>query len=96
MIRTAQTSDEQLVGQSLVLECRIILDQQMTTIYINSIFDIIWTKEIESEVRRVEKISGKLLSNYSDYYVIQTLRAGDPYTFYRCDVIINFTRPLNT
>lgn len=47
------------------------------------------------EVRRVENIPGSLLSNYSDYYVIQTLRAGDAYTSYRCDVLINFTRPLN-
>ena len=90
---TVETSDEQLIGQALVLECRI---GPADDIYINSTFDIIWTKESETEVRRVEKISGKLLSNYSDYYVIQTLRAGDAYTSYRCDVIINFTRPLNT
>ena len=90
---TVETSDEQLIGQSLKLECRI---GRADDIYINSTFDIIWTKEPETEVRRVEKISGKLLSNYSGYYVIQTLRAGDAYTSYRCDVIINFTRPLNT
>ena len=90
---TVETSDEQLVGQSLTMECRI---GPAHDIFINSTFDIIWTKESGMEVRRIENISGRLLSNYSDYYVIQTLRAGDAYTSYRCDVIINFTRPLNT
>ena len=89
---TVETSDEQLLGQSLTMECRI---GPAYDIYINSTFDIIWTKESAMEVRRVENISGSLLSNYSDYYVIQTLRAGDAYTSYRCDVLINFTRPLN-
>ena len=89
---TVETSNEQLLGQSLTMECRI---GPAHDIYINSTFDIIWTKESAIEVRRVENISGRLLSNYSDYYVIQTLRAGDAYTSYRCDVLINFTRPLN-
>ena len=89
---TVETSDEQLVGQSLTMECRI---GPAHDIFINSTFDIIWTKESAIEVRRVENVSGRLLSSYSDYYVIQTLRAGDAYTSYRCDVIINFTRSLN-
>ena len=87
------TSDEQIVGQSLILECRI---GPAKDIYINSTFDIIWTKDSAIEVRRVKNISGGLLTNYSDIYVIDTIRAGDAYTSYRCDVIINFTQPLNT
>ena len=89
---TIKTSDEQIIGESLILECRI---GPAHDIYVNSTFDIVWMKESAIEVRRVENISGKMLSNYSDFYVIQTLRAGDAYTSYRCEVIINFTRPLN-
>ena len=85
---TVTTSDELIVGQSLILECRIGPAEE---IYTNSTFDIVWTKESATEVRRVNNISGRLLSNYSDIYVIETLRAVDAYTSYRCDVITKFT-----
>ena len=83
--------EEQIVGQSLTLECRIKSpkDNYYT-------FGIIWIKDHVNEVRSVKNISGSLLSSYSDFYTIPVLRRTDEYASFRCDVIINFSQPANT
>lgn len=66
------SSDEQIVGHPLTLECRSGAVRE-----IDSTFDIIWRTEhlISTEVRSVRNISGSLLRNYSDFHTI-TLRRG--------------------
>ena len=77
------SSDEQIVGQPLTLECRIGAARE-----IDSTFDIIWRTEqlTSTEVRSMRNISGSLLRNYSDFYTI-ILRRG--IRSYSCEVIIN-------
>ena len=85
------SSDEQIVGQPLTLECRIEAVRE-----IDSTFDIIWRTEglTSTEVRSVKDISGSLLRSYSDFYTI-VLRRGIP--SYSCEVIINLmNQSLNT
>ena len=85
---TIVTTDEQLLGQSLTLECRIEAVKGL-----NGTAEIIWTiRDTEVEVRRVENISGSLISNYTDKYIIPVLRKSDAFTLYQCEVLIN-TRP---
>ena len=91
IVVTINTTDEQIVGQPLTLECRI---QRANDI--DSTFDIIWTRRSSGEVRRVKNVSGSLISNYSDFYNISVLRRSDNFASYHCDVIINLNQPLNT
>ena len=79
------TSDEQIVGQSLTLECRIEAARGT-----DSTFNIIWTEERTSiEVRNMKSIPGNLLSNFSDIYTIPVLRRSDFFDSYTCEIIIN-------
>ena len=87
---TLHIPGEQIVGQSLTLECRIKSPKDTY-----STFDIIWTKNHVTEVRSVKNISGSLLSSYSDFYTVPVLRRSDEYASFRCDVIINFSHPSN-
>ena len=86
---TIVTTDEQLLGQSLTLECRIEAVRGL-----NGTAEIIWTIcDAEVEVRRVENIPASLISNYTDKYTIPVLRTSDAFTLYQCcEVLIN-TRP---
>ena len=86
---TINTTDEQIVGQPLTLECRI----QRANGF-DSTFDIIWTRRHSGEVKRVKNVSGSLISNYSDFYNISVLRRSDNLASYRCEVIINLNEPL--
>ena len=86
---TISVPEEQQVGQSLTLECKIV-----STSEVDSSFDIIWTRE-GMEVRSVRNISGSLLSNYSDLYTIPVLRRSDRLAPYQCDLIINLNQPVN-
>ena len=81
-------SDEQTVGESLTLECRIEAVED-----IDSTGDIIWTTG-NTEVRRVENISAYLISNYSDFFSIPILSRSDNNRKYQCKVIINTTPPV--
>ena len=56
-------------------------------------FDIVWTIRFFSEVRRVNDISGSLLSDYSDSYTIPVLSNSDRFITYRCEVVVNFNQP---
>ena len=56
-------------------------------------FDIVWTIRFDSEVRRVNDISGSSLSDYSDSYTIPVLSDSDRFITYRCEVVINFNQP---
>ena len=85
------SSDEQIVGQPLTLECRIEAARE-----IDSTFDIIWRTGglTSTEVRSVKDISGSLLRNYSGFYTI-VIRRG--IRSYSCEVIINLmNQSLNT
>ena len=77
------SSDEQIVGQPLTLECRIRSPRG-----IGSTFDIICRTEqlTSTEVRSVKDIPGRILSNYSDFLTIPILRSAFSYS---CEVIIN-------
>ena len=82
---TILTSDEQIVGQPLTLECRIGAARG-----IDSTFDIIWTEQRTfTEVRSVKDIPGSLLSNYSDFYTIPILSRNDFLNSFSCEIIIN-------
>ena len=81
-------SDEQTVGQSLTLECRIEAVKD-----IDSTVDIIWTTG-NTEVRRVENIPAYLISNYSDFFTIPILSRSDNNREYQCEVIINTSPPV--
>ena len=85
---TINASDEQDVGQSLILECRI-----KTIKDIDSTVDIIWTTG-DTEVRRVENIPACLTSNYSDFFTIPVLSRNDNNREYQCEVIINISPPV--
>ena len=85
---TILTSDEQIVGQPLTLECRIGAARGTE----DSTFDIIWTQQHNyTEVRSVKDIPGSLLSNYSDFYTIPILRGSDLFNSFSCEIIINST-----
>ena len=63
---------------------------------VDATFDIIWTRDLSDErVRSVTKLSGSLITDYTDYYVISELRRSDRFATYRCDVIINLNQTLN-
>ena len=81
--------DEQVLGEPLTLECKII-----TAIDIDDTFNIIWTNDI-TEVRRVENIPANLISNYSDFYTIPALSRSDDNRRYQCEVIINTNPPVS-
>ena len=87
---TINATNEQIVGQSFTMECRIQRAEN-----IDSTFDIIWSRSRGGEERRVKNISGSLISNYLDFYTI-LLRRSDNVASYQCDVIINLNQPLNT
>ena len=80
--------DEQTVGQSLTLECRIEAVKD-----IDSTVDIIWTTD-GTEVRRVENIQACLISNYSDFFTTPVLSRNDNNREYQCEVIINISPPV--
>ena len=80
---------EQILGESLTLECKI-----KTAVDIDDTFDIIWTNSI-TEVRRVENIPANLISNYSDLYTIPALSRSDDNRRYQCEVIINTNPPVS-
>lgn len=82
------TPDEQLVGESLTLECRIKAVKD-----IDSTVDIIWTTG-STEVRRVEDLPANLISNYTDTYTIPILRTNDAFAHYCCKVIIKTSPPI--
>ena len=87
-IVTMSAPDEQTVGQSLTLECRIAAVKD-----IDSTVDIIWTTG-STEVRRVENIPACLISNYSDFFTIPVLSRNDNNREYQCEVIINISPPV--
>ena len=80
--------DEQTVGQSITLECRIEAVKD-----IDSTVDIIWTTG-DTEVRRVENIQACLISNYSDFFTTPVLSRNDNNREYQCEVIINISPPV--
>ena len=80
--------DEQTVGQSITLECRIEAVKD-----IDSTVDIIWTTD-GTEVRRVENIQACLISNYSDFFTTPVLSRNDNNREYQCEVIINISPPV--
>ena len=87
---TIVTSDEQLLGESLTLECRVEAVRG-----INGTAEIIWTvHDTGFEVRRVGNISGSSISNYTDKYTIPVLRTSYAFTLYQCKVLINTTSQL--
>ena len=79
--------DEQTVGQSITLECRIEAVKD-----IDSTVDIIWTTD-GTEVRRVENIQACLISNYSDFFTTPVLSKNNNRE-YQCKVIINISPPV--
>ena len=79
---------EQLVGQSMMLECRIEAVKD-----IDSTVDLIWTTG-DTEVRKVENIQAYLISNYSDFFTTPVLTRNDNNREYHCEVIINISPPV--
>ena len=85
---TITTTDEQIIGQSFTMECRV-----GPAMEINNTFNIIWTIRFVAEVRSVNNIPGSLLRNYSDFYTIPALTESDRFITYRCEVVVNFNQP---
>ena len=82
-------SDQQLVGQSLTIECKIEAVKD-----IDSTVDIIWTTG-NTEVRRVEDIPAHLITNYSDFFTTPILSRSDVDRSYQCKVIIKTSPPVS-
>ena len=78
-----QVTGEQIVGQSLLLECKI-----EAAVNIDGAVDIVWTTDNNVEVRRVKNIPGHTLNNYSDFFSTPLLSRNDNRR-YQCEVIIN-------
>ena len=79
-----QVTGEQIVGQSLVLECKI-----EAAIDIDSTVDIVWTTGNNVEVRRLTNIPDHSLNNYSDFFSTPLLSRNDDNRRYQCEVVIN-------
>ena len=74
----------QIVGQSLVLECKI-----EAAIDIDSTVDIVWTTGSNTEVRRLKNIQDYTLNNYSDFFTTPLLSRNDDNRVYQCEVVTN-------
>jgi len=79
---------EQVVGQSLTLQCNITAISDIA-----ATVDIIWTTG-DTEVRRVENLQGSLLSNFTDFFTIPVLSKSDNNQEYQCEVVINTNPPI--
>ena len=79
-----QVTGEQIVGQSIVLECKI-----EAAIDIDSTVDIVWTTGNNVEVRRVKNIPDHSLNNYSDFFSTPLLSRNDDNRRYQCEIITN-------
>jgi len=79
---------EQVVGQSLTLQCNITAVSDIA-----ATVDIIWTTG-DTEVRRVENIQGSLISNFTDFFTIPVLSRSDNNQEYQCEVVINTNPPI--
>ena len=79
---TIQVTGKQIVGQSVVLECKI-----EAAIDIDSTVDIVWTTGNNVEVRRVKNIPDHSLNNYSDFFSTPLLN--DDNRRYQCEVVTN-------
>ena len=79
---------EQVVGQSLTLQCNI-----STVSDIAATVDITWTTG-NTEVRRVENIQGSLINNFTDFFTIPVLSRSDNNQEYQCEVVINTNPPI--
>ena len=86
--------NNQTVGQSLTLECRIITVRGIT-----SRVDIMWSSN-GSELERTEGLVHTSIVNnsvlYTEFYTISQLSTLDEGRILTCDVFINATSPLTT
>ena len=79
---TVKATGEQIVGQSVVLECKI-----EAPIDIDSTIDIVWTTGNDSEVRRLKNVPDHSLNNYLDFFSTPLLSRNDDNRRYQCEVI---------
>ena len=79
---------EQVVGQSLTLQCNIAAVSDIA-----ATVDIIWTTG-DTEVRRVEDIQGSLINNFTDFFTIPVLSKSNNDQEYHCTVVINTNPPI--
>ena len=70
----------QIVGQSLVLECDVT-----TVMGITSGVEIVWSED-DSEVQRVSRANSTM---YRDLYNIALLGTADDGRLYKCEAVIN-------
>jgi len=89
---SVSTSQPQIVGQSLTLECSVTTVRGIT-----SRVDIVW-KTAGTEVGKSEGIkviyTESNLALYMAYYTIPQLSTTDDGTVYQCEVVINTSPPV--
>ena len=86
------TLNEQIVGQSLMLECAM-----STPRGINSRVDVVWSRD-GVEVEHIQDVNSTFSSPevvvYTNIYTIPLLGTYDDDIVYECEVIINSSIPL--
>ena len=81
---TVKVTGEQIVGQSVVVECKI-----EAAIDIDSTVDIICTTGNNVEMRRLTNVPDHSLNNYSVFFSTPLLSRNDDNRRYQCEVITN-------
>ena len=89
---TVASSDTQIIGQSLSLECSVTTVRGIT-----SRVDIVWSSD-GVEISRTEGVNASLAQResmmYSAYYTIPQLSTSDDGRVYQCEVVINTSPPV--
>ena len=89
---TVASSNTQIIGQSLSLECSVTTMRGIT-----SRVDIVWSSD-GVEISRTEGVNASLAQResmmYSAYYTIPQLSTSDDGRVYRCEVVINTSPPV--
>ena len=81
---TVKVIGKQIVGQSIVVECKI-----EAAIDIDSTVDIICTTGNNTEVRRLKNVPDYSLNHFSDFFSTPLLSRYDDSRKYQCEVITN-------
>ncbi|XP_065910329.1 adhesion G protein-coupled receptor L3-like isoform X3 [Dysidea avara] len=83
------TSNTQIVGQSLTLECNVTTVRGIT-----SRVDIVWSRDGMVLIRRNQISPTMMPLTYTDIYNISQLNTSDDGRVYQCEVVINGSQPV--
>ena len=89
---TVTTSNTQIVGQSLTLQCKVTTVRGIT-----SRVDIVWSSD-GTVLRRINDTTATTMNNslaYTDSYTISPLSTTDDGRVIQCEVVINGNPPIH-